>query len=843
MLLPVTSAFLLGLVLGFHLPYIPATVFLSLALLAGIVVLQETNGSLTSWNGFVLYAALLAGVLYWTYAVPGSIIASGQTRSEPIALTGTVVESVHHGPHRMVLVLESHPWPDRIELGQRVRVTWRWPNREIRRGDHVALRARLDSPAGTLNPGGFDYGAYLRRTGIDAVASVSGPGAITLLTEREHGAVADMWRVVDRWRNQIRQAAVASLTEPARGIYLGIIIGEASSIRPELRDDFMATGTVHILSISGSHLGLIAILVFVLVQTASRALPAAQLLAISRRITPTRLAAVTTIFPVAFYTLLAGAEVATIRSFIMIALFLIAVWLGREQNLMLPLGLAALVIVLHDPAALFAISFQLSFLSVLAIALALRWSERHEGLMPIDSMGWRVGRWLRSYLWISGAITLITIPLVAYYFNQIAWLGLLANLVAVPFAGFVLVPLGLISAIATLLTGGQMLAWGSLNQTLLDLFCWVVSSMARVPGAEWHVASPAVMAVLAYYSLLFLAMRPGGRRLVRVAATVGVLVLLVWWTWSPRFLKGTELRVAFLDVGQGDAAVLELPDGQTVLIDGGAAYDTFDIGRSVVAPYLWDRGIRRVDHVIGTHPQLDHVGGLASVLRKFEIGEYWDNGMTREEPFYRHLHEVLESRGIPRRLADTGRVILNTSTCQLEVLNPPLHDPRRVIKESASNRSGGTVLNNFSVVTRLVCGPHSYLFTADIETQAIARMKEMSAFRGRIVKVPHHGARGSLDPEWVHAVHPDVAVISVGRRNAYGHPAAMVVKAYQAKGAPLLRTDEHGAVWFTATMDSPSFEIHTARDLLPRPVHVGRDAFQQERVNLSRLFRAWQSIF
>jgi competence protein ComEC len=217
--------------------------------------------------------------------------------------------------------------------------------------------------------------------------------------------------------------------------------------------------------------------------------------------------------------------------------------------------------------------------------------------------------------------------------------------------------------------------------------------------------------------------------------------------------------------------------------------------------------------------------------------------MTREEPFYERLGDALQSKAIPRQVAHAGRVILNTSTCQINVLNPPLDDPRRLVKKSAKSSIGGTALNNLSVVTRLVCGPHSFLFTADIETQAIAWMKGTPAFHGRIVKVPHHGARGSLDPEWVQAVHPEAAVISVGRRNAYGHPAAVVVKTYQAAGTPLLRTDERGAIWFTAAMDSPVFEIHWARDLLPRPVRLGHGEFQQERVNLSRLFRDWQSLF
>ena len=136
--------------------------------------------------------------------------------------------------------------------------------------------------------------------------------------------------------------------------------------------------------------------------------------------------------------------------------------------------------------------------------------------------------------------------------------------------------------------------------------------------------------------------------------------MLLWWAWSPRmFLDGDHFRVTFLDVGQGDSAVIELPDGQVVLIDGGATYERFDMGRAVVAPFLWNRGIRTIDQVIGTHPQLDHVGGLAWVVRHFSVKRYWGSGESREELFYRRLQESLASQGLQEGVAREGREIVS----------------------------------------------------------------------------------------------------------------------------------------------------------------------------------------
>src|SRR5256886_12166119 len=311
---------------------------------------------------------------------------------------------------------------------------------------------------------------------------------------------------MEAWRDRIRRAAVATLTGSALGIYLGIIVGDSGYLNPEVRDASMATAPVPILSISGPHLGLIAFLSFVVIKGLCRRLPPVWLLALSRRITPTRLAALVTIAPVTFYTLLAGAEVATVRSLVMILIFLLAVWLGYEQNLLLALASAALLILLHDPHALFEISFQLSYLSVLAIALVLRWrtSEAPTGIPAPDAPGREALTWFLEYVWITGGVTLATIPLVAYHFNQIAWLGLLANLLVVPLAGLLLVPMGLGSAIWLLLAGGGSPPAGPPNQIILGPLSRVVALVGRVPGAERHGGCPPRPPLLWFFTWFFI---------------------------------------------------------------------------------------------------------------------------------------------------------------------------------------------------------------------------------------------------------------------------------------------------------------------------------------------------
>jgi competence protein ComEC len=846
MLLPLTGAFVTGLVLGSFTPYLPITIVLLLLLIVIPLTVFEITGRLTRARSLALYGGLLAGVLYWSlfaWISAGSPVARA-AGSGPVRIVGRVVEPVRHFPSRLVMVLALSSLGEEATLRPaegRVRVTWREPDRDLRQGDLVTLFGRVREPSGTLNAGGFDYAAWLTRRGINGMVSASGPGAVGVFEADSVPFRWWPWWIIDGWREHIRRAAEATLTGPALGIFLGIIIGEPGYLEPAVRDAFMATGTVHILSISGSHLGLIAFLSFFLVKGGCRRLPTVWLEHLSRRTTPTRLAAIMTVAPVIFYTLLAGAEVATVRSLVMILVFLMAVWLGRDRHLLLALAGAALLIVGHDPRVLFDISFQLSYMSVLAIALVLRWTGRPDQVGELERKfaRWRPGEWLREYVWITGAVTLMTVPLVAYHFNQIPWLGLAANLFVVPFAGGVLVPLGLGAAVWLLLGGGSVLPGGPLIQALVDSMTAFVEWLARVPGAEWHVASPAVAGMVMFYLLLFMAVRPASGRGIRWTGAIGVTLLLIWWSWSPRTIQdGETLRVTFLDVGQGDASLLELPDGVTVLVDGGAAYDTLDMGRAVVAPYLWDRGIRRLDHVIGTHPQLDHVGGLPWILRSFEVGHYWGNGIQRDEVFYHRLKEALRARGLVEEVAREGQILVESNLCRVSVLNPPAGSPTGL--SPGVTASGGGHLNNLSVVTRLDCGPQSFLFTADVETGALTRLMAGRAdSRARVLKVPHHGARSSLDLSWIERVHPDTAIISVGAHNPYGHPAQAVLAAYAAGGVRVLRTDRLGGIWITARASSPAIEVHATREELPEPVSVGRSMLSAERLNLGRLWRGW----
>ena len=267
----------------------------------------------------------------------------------------------------------------------------------------------------------------------------------------------------------------------------------------------------------------------------------------------------------------------------------------------------------------------------------------------------------------------------------------------------------------------------------------------------------------------------------------------------------------------------------------GPSYRRLDMGRAVIGPYLWNQGIRRLDHVVATHPQWDHVGGLPWVLDTFEVGHYWDNGISRPERFFSRLHLAVKSAGLQEQTSTAGTVIVSPGPCSLTVLAP---FSRQGIEEYGSwIVSSGRDLNNQSLVTRLECGPHSFLFTADAEQQSLNELLQVSnGLSARIVKVPHHGAKSSLHREWVNRLQAEAMVVSVGAHNRYGHPAPEVLDAYEQRGLPVYRTDLDGAVWFIASLGSDDMTVRTAREGSLLQVQAGPRMWGEEWGNWTRIW-------
>jgi len=754
-------------------------------------------------------------------------------KGESVRFIGVVDEPLQHGPESTLLFLEAHSVTENgkeYPVRGILRLTVRDFVPELRYGDLILADLRLRPVSGLHNPGGFDYSAYLQREGIRALATVHHPEAITRLAT---GGFMPLRRIYD-WRERIRNVLDGSLSPDSSAIFQAMLIGETGSLNPEIREAFMISGTTHLLSISGSHLALVALVVFHLSSRILRHMPAGWFLFVSRRLTVTRFSVLVTLVPVVFYTLLAGAQIATVRSLIMILIYLTAVWFQRADEPLNALAVAVLLSVLWDPRAVFSISFQLSYLAVLAMVLAGgdRISFRETGIGAIqevdDESSWS-GHWfqkIRLYLVMTVVAESATIPLTAFYFNQISWVGFLSNLIIVPFVGMVIVPLGLGCSVWAVLLNQTTLPLSGLNEALAGVLHSMVEWFARIPVSEVHVPSPPVLVLVFVYLvgvMVFLS------RVSRVWKWTGVafcvLITTVWFVRLSDSHSGGRLRVTFLDVGQGDAAWIEMPDGKTMLIDGGGAYGNYDLGRLAVAPYLWNTGHWRIDYLVASHPQLDHMGGLAYVARKFQIREVWTNGLEKNAVFYDRFHTIVSFRAIlERRITGDGLPLLQGSV-RVVALHPEIVNP-----------TGPD--NDQSLVVRIEFGREAFLFTGDIEEAAERKLLRWgNLLRTTVLKVPHHGSRTSIDPNFLAQVAPDVAVISVGANNSYRHPSLETLVAYRALNTQLYRTDQDGAV--IVETDGNRRTVQTYRNGVPQPVSWGAGMATAEASNLMRIFHSY----
>ena len=853
--LPVVAvSVLLGSLTGAASTFLPVASIAFSAILLGLLFTLTSRGRCKPSFACLLYTLFLCGMVSASLAQPKALPLALLSSAGParLDLIGEIAEPVRYGPSRSAAIISLHRMlaeDQSVPVEGRIRLTLRGAVPRLVVGDVIRFQSRLHAPHSQLNPGGFDYDAYLHHHRIQALGTVNpgtGSGQLQVLTHVTY-PVLDR---ADGWRGRMREAAIGTLNSRAASVYLALITGETGYLSQETRDIFMSSGTTHILSISGSHLGLIAIAVFWVIRRGILVLPPTWLLQLTLRAIPTRIAAVLTMPVVAFYAVLGGAEVATIRSLLMLALLLGAILLGRLHHLGAALSVAALIIVAWDPLAPLDVSFQLSFLSVLAIVLV---AARVTSTPPPDGLplepdipsgatrgfSFQAVRVLssmtktaRELALLAVAVSVITVPIVAMQFHQIAWVGLISNLIIVPFVGFWVVPIGLIGCLSTLITGSTSLQGAMLIQSSLDGLLWMVQGFASVPGARWMVMSPPAWQVVIYYGCVTAVVLSTHRWPGRLAGTLAAAFLLLW-AWSPRDLPEKEsVRLTFLDVGQGDAAVFETSEGAVMLVDAGGASDLSDQGRAVVAPFLWNRGIRRLDLVIASHPQLDHIGGLGSVLREFPVGEVWTNGVDRDIPFVRRLHEVTATRHIPVRAVTSADPPLQLGSCQVHILNP-----RRSLSTEPVRRGAliGKHLNNESVVVRLVCGKTAVLFTGDIEQEAEERLVDTGSLVSGILKVPHHGSKGSLSEQFLHAVNPEVGVVSVGHYNSYGHPSPVMLDLYRRLNIMVLRTDRHGAVTIVQTPSTRRITCEAARRLKAIVPHR-TGSWKAELENLRRLW-------
>ncbi len=746
---------------------------------------------------------------------------------EKMTITGTIVSPPTRYPQRMVATLKASAilsGNNEVPVSGRVRLTIYDPEADLAYGDAISFTGRLKKIRGFKNPGMFDYAGYVSRKGIRAGASIGRKDGFAKTGEAGNPVMKKIYI----WREAIRLSIIHGLKDQSAAVLQAMIIGTTGDLTPELRDKFTAAGVTHILSISGSHLGFVTFLTFFITRYLLTHLPSNLFLRMTLYTTPSKIAAVITIPPIIFYTLLSGGEVATIRSLIMAVVFLLAILIERNDDSIITLAIAALLVLIWNPQGLFDISFQLSYTAVLSMIMTVKCFN---GMRNKTDITKRRREWLIKFvlfLLLTFSATASTTPIVAHYFNQITWAGLLSNMIIIPYAGFTVVPIGLLTSCLGLILNADAIPLAGLNELIMAIFLKLADIFADFPMSVIHTPSPDIIFILFSYifliSLFFLK-----RRWAKIISVISICLLAVLIAFGLFKNNGVDsMRITFLDVGQGDSALIEFPDRKTMIIDGGGTFsETFDIGRAVVAPYLWNRGIRTIDYMVLSHPQRDHAEGLTYLTKKFHVGEVWTNGMTNHATYL--FDRSIRDKGIRHLKVHQNTEEKSIGECSVLILSPP---PGITGSQTSDSKS----INDFSIVMKIACRDNSILFTGDVEKRQIRKITDGGhVLRSNVIKVPHHGARGSVDNEFISSVKPDIAIVSAGYQNSYRHPSPEAISAYSRAGSAIYRTDLDGAIILNTK--NGKTDVITYKDTLLKKVSFDslKSMLNSEFTNLNKV--------
>lgn len=615
-------------------------------------------------------------------------------------------------------------------------------------GDKIIFRGEICRAPESRNPGQFNYREYLANQEI--FYQVNCKNGEVKLAEKGQGIKT----LAAKGRMRIVRHITNLLPPRERGLILGVLFGDTKMIEEEEWEAYKRAGVVHLFAVSGLHIGIVLGIIWFLLSF-FQPKPLLRLMIGG--------------IVIIGYGFMVGWSSSILRASLMALLGLLALTVGRKNDIYNSMGTAAWIILLLYPGELFQVGFQLSFLTTAGIVYLTPWLAKQG-----------CGKWLSPTL----AAQLVSAPLSAYHFNQISLIAPLANIFAVALSGIATMLTFIAACLCLflpLIATPFFLVAGSIMFIVSEVIIWC----AKLEWAGMIVASPSPsLLVCIYVLILVLPVLSRYRYIIReipqkikivVACLLTVTILFTCWP-TPK-----AMEVVFLDVGQGDSIFVRTPGGRTVLVDGGGTPgSSYSVGKKIVRPFLYHYGVHKIDYMVMSHNHVDHSEGLLEILPFFKVGAFFMATGEENNAMEQNISALCRAKKIPVRELLAGQKFQLEKDVFLEVLHPAKEDM--------------ATGNNHSLVLKLSYRDSSWLLTGDVEKEALAELLQQEAnLQAAVLKIPHHGSQTSLVPEFYQQVQPRAVVISVGE-NRFGQPHPEVKEYFCKRGVPVYLTKERGAV-------------------------------------------------
>jgi competence protein ComEC len=670
---------------------------------------------------------------------------------------------------------------DKKYKGTRLKLSIKSNKNNIEYGDKIVFTGEYEEPETQRNYGGFNYKEYLKTKNIYGLISTN---KIDKIEKKSYNKILIL---INKFSNKITQNANEILEEDEANLLTGILIGNKENLSTEIQESFRNSNLSHMLAVSGAHVSYIILGITVLLNKSK----------INKKISK-----IITIIALILFIILTGATASVTRACIMAIYVIVASLLYKKPNTFIGISISILIILLINPYNLLDVGLQLSYGGTLGIIL---FNKIFEGKIKLPNIKIllisKILNSLKQMLIVSISANLIIFPIIAFHYNTVSLTFFISNILAGPILGIIII-LGFITIFISFVSIKISKVFSFILSMFLKLLILIANFSSNLPLSKIYVKTPSIFLIIIYYLILLIFLYSIKRKKLhrfekilikkvknrKFKKSVIAIILVVVIVFQLVKIIPSNLKIYFIDVGQGDSTLIVTPKNKTILIDGGgSSSDNYDVGKNTLLPYLLDRGITKVDYMFISHFDMDHCGGLLYILENLKvknviIGKQFDNSEN-----YKTFLNIIKSKKIKVNMVEEGVKINIEKNLYFDVIWPSN-------KQAVTNNS----INNNALVCKLNYKNFTMLFTGDIEEETekilVSKYLGTNALKANVLKVGHHGSKTSSTQEFLELVKPQIALIGVGKNNKFRHPNEDVLERLKNLNCKIYRTDEMGEV-------------------------------------------------